>query len=104
MEQRCGECQECVKICPVSAFTGRAFVDDEPREARYDARKCQEYILDLEKKTGRFVCGMCLYICPYGRKGKAQDLQSMNCGSSLFHEPQNKYHAKKCRRKRYLTN
>jgi len=73
MEQRCGECQECVKICPVSAFTGRAFVEDEPREARYDARKCQEYMFDMEKKTGRSACGMCLYICPHGRKGKARD-------------------------------
>lgn len=37
MEQRCGECEECVKICPVSAFTGRAFVEDEPREATMPA-------------------------------------------------------------------
>lgn len=70
MGQRCGECQECVRICPVSAFTGRAFVEDEPREARYDALKCQDYLKDMEKKTGRAVCGMCLYICPHGRKGK----------------------------------
>ncbi len=70
MEQRCGECQECVKICPVSAFTGRAFTEDEPREARYDALKCQEYLKDIEKKTGRAVCGMCLYVCPHGRKHK----------------------------------
>ncbi len=39
MEQRCGQCEECVKICPVSAFTGRAFAEDEPREAKYDAFK-----------------------------------------------------------------
>ena len=70
MEQRCGQCQECVKICPVSAFTGRPFAEDEPREARYDALKCQEYLKDMERKTGRAVCGMCLYICPYGRKCK----------------------------------
>lgn len=23
MQERCGECQECVKVCPVGAFTGR---------------------------------------------------------------------------------
>jgi len=70
MKQRCGECQECVKVCPASAFTGRAFAEDEPREARYDALKCQEYMTGMEKKTGRAVCGMCLYICPHGRKHK----------------------------------
>ena len=70
MEERCGQCQDCVKICPVSAFTGRAFVEEEPREARYDAFKCQEYMKDVENKIGRAVCGMCLYVCPYGRKIK----------------------------------
>jgi epoxyqueuosine reductase QueG len=70
MDQKCGECQECVKICPVSAFTGRAFVEIEPREARYNALECQEHMKEMEKKTGRAVCGMCLYICPHGRKHK----------------------------------
>ncbi|MEN6592669.1 MAG: hypothetical protein ABFC12_05445 [Methanobacterium sp.] len=31
-------------ICPVNAFTGEPFREDEPREVRYDARKCQEYL------------------------------------------------------------
>jgi len=68
LDQRCGECQECVKVCPVSAFTGRAFVENEDREARYDAFKCQEHMKEIEKKMGMAVCGMCLYICPHGRK------------------------------------
>lgn len=70
MDQKCGECQECIKICPASAFTGRTFVESKPREARYNALKCQEYMKEMEKKTGRAVCGMCLYICPHGRKHK----------------------------------
>ena len=28
MEQQCGDCTECVDICPVQAFTGRAFDED----------------------------------------------------------------------------
>jgi epoxyqueuosine reductase len=71
LEERCGECQECVEICPVSAFTGRNFNKDEPREMRFDARKCERYHKDLEKKMGVGVCGMCLYVCPHGQnKGK----------------------------------
>ncbi len=68
MEQKCGSCTECVKICPVSAFTGRNFQAGEPREARYDARSCEKYF-DRMEADGRIpVCGMCLYVCPHGRK------------------------------------
>jgi epoxyqueuosine reductase len=65
--QACGFCNLCVEICPVQAFTGRAFLVDEAREARYDVFKCKEY-LDLLAENGRErgVCGMCLYICPFG--------------------------------------
>jgi epoxyqueuosine reductase QueG len=61
----CGDCTECVDICPVSAFTGQPFQEDEPREVRYDARKCEKYINDTQWQ----VCGLCVYICPHG-KGK----------------------------------
>lgn len=30
MAERCGECRECVEICPQAAFTGRPFREDEP--------------------------------------------------------------------------
>jgi epoxyqueuosine reductase len=68
MQERCGECRECVGACPVGAFTGRPFLEDEPREARYDARRCAKYHQELEKKSCVGVCGMCLYVCPYGRR------------------------------------
>jgi epoxyqueuosine reductase len=67
MKEGCGDCQECVQVCPVEAFTGRPFREDEPREARYDARKCESYHKGLEGKLGVGVCGMCLYVCPHGR-------------------------------------
>ena len=68
MEERCGECSQCVEICPVQAFTGRNFISGEPRETRYDARKCEEYFNEMKAKGKLPVCGMCLYVCPYGRK------------------------------------
>jgi len=67
MAERCGECRECVDICPVQAYTGRAFHEDEPRSARYNAAACHEYLKGEETATGMRVCGMCLYVCPLGR-------------------------------------
>lgn len=68
MDVACGECTECVDACPVSAFTGRAFSEDEPREARFDARKCESYFSEMEKQGWPAVCGMCLYACPRGKR------------------------------------
>jgi len=68
MPERCGACSECVDICPVQAFTGQPFHEDESRDVRYDAHKCEEY-QDVTAGAVIFrVCGLCVYVCPYGRK------------------------------------
>lgn len=66
LPDRCGNCNECVDICPVGAFKGKAFCEDEPREVRYDARKCEEY-LDHDEENSWNVCGLCIYACPHGK-------------------------------------
>lgn len=68
MGVRCGECRACADACPAGAFTGRNFEEGEPREARFDARSCERYLKGLESSTGYGVCGMCLYVCPHGRR------------------------------------
>ncbi len=69
LEERCGNCRQCVDICPAGAFTGENFRHGEARAVRYDAHLCNRYLDELEEKQGfPAVCGMCLYICPYGRK------------------------------------
>jgi epoxyqueuosine reductase QueG len=66
MEERCGSCRECEEVCPPKAILGRNFVNGEEREMRYDARRCEKYLDEMEAKDGA-VCGMCLYVCPHGR-------------------------------------
>ena len=68
MEPQCGDCTACVDICPQNAFTGKPFYRDEPRKARFDAAACDQYFREMEKKKSVAVCGLCLYVCPYGRK------------------------------------
>ena len=67
MENRCGDCRACVEACPVQAFTGRLFDRHEPREARFNAASCDRFLGRRRAESGVAVCGMCLWICPYGR-------------------------------------
>jgi epoxyqueuosine reductase QueG len=68
MAVHCGECRECVDACPAHAFTGRDFRPDEPREARFDVFKCNEYQSLRKDEVSVRACGMCVYVCPYGRE------------------------------------
>jgi len=70
MTERCGSCAECTDACPIHAITGRAFTENESREARLDAAACDGYFREIERTREVAVCGMCLYICPYGRKSR----------------------------------
>jgi epoxyqueuosine reductase QueG len=66
---QCGDCQKCVEACPPKAFTGRPFDPSEPREARFNVQRCIDYRMYLKDKvTGVRVCGMCVHVCPIGRK------------------------------------
>ncbi|MGD9144693.1 MAG: 4Fe-4S double cluster binding domain-containing protein [Anaerolineae bacterium] len=69
MEQRCGTCRECVEICPVQAYTGEPYRLGEPREVRFAAHECSKYFDRMEEIKGVSVCGLCLYVCPNGRRG-----------------------------------
>jgi epoxyqueuosine reductase QueG len=68
MEEQCGLCRECITACPVHAFSGKPFRADEPREARFNAARCDKYFSSLQKQGKEAVCGLCLFSCPYGRQ------------------------------------
>jgi epoxyqueuosine reductase QueG len=77
MDERCGTCEECKKICPQNAIDGKPFRESEDREARLDVWACDRYFTEMEKSTGLPVCGMCLYICPYGLKAGRRGKESI---------------------------
>lgn len=68
METKCGGCTACADICPVNAIKGRSFAEDETREMRFDAHKCEAYFDSLTSAGKLYVCGMCLYACPHGKR------------------------------------
>ncbi|MFA6506736.1 MAG: 4Fe-4S double cluster binding domain-containing protein, partial [Treponemataceae bacterium] len=67
-EQKCGDCTECVRVCPAQAIKGKNYRAGEEREERFDFLKCQKYFDELKGRDKWAVCGMCLYVCPHGRK------------------------------------
>ena len=68
LKERCGSCTECVDSCPAHAFTGMPFREDEPRKARFDVHKCYAYQRRDREHLDSILCGMCIHVCPYGRR------------------------------------
>ena len=65
MDEMCHDCDECVKGCPARAFIGQVFDKPRPRSEIFAAEACYRYL--RERETFYRVCGMCVYICPFGR-------------------------------------
>lgn len=66
LPNNCGSCRECVDICPPEAFTGVPFDPSEPRDVRYRAHLCRNYMSKRNTIIGEGICGLCVYICPHG--------------------------------------
>lgn len=70
-ESSCGSCMACVKACPAYALTGRQWHFGMVRESIVDAKACSEHMHAAYQHIGRgVVCGICIAVCPYGRKRK----------------------------------
>jgi len=65
MDEMCRDCPVCVKGCPAHAFTGQAFDQPRPRSEIFAAEACYRYL--RERETLHRACGICVYICPFGR-------------------------------------
>jgi len=65
----CGSCTACVHACPCGAITGHSFVAGCSRESLIDAALCSHYMKEKFAMVGRgAVCGICMSVCPYGKK------------------------------------
>lgn len=67
----CGSCNICVKACPGNAANGKLWDIKINREEFYDPFKCRESCLKITNKNinkNISLCGICVFICPKGRK------------------------------------
>jgi len=68
---RCGKCLACARLCPAQAIRGQEWEAGLAREWLVDARLCYETArrLLLERVGAEnAVCGVCVAVCPAGRK------------------------------------
>jgi len=71
VENRCGECTACVEVCPESAIKGASFQKYAlSREEALDVQACNRRLLKIadNHRYGVRVCGICIKVCPWGKK------------------------------------
>lgn len=65
----CGNCRVCMDACPVQAITNRRSCVKEFTTFGIEVQRCLRHIGRYIAQTGRrHQCGICLKVCPFGRK------------------------------------
>lgn len=70
-KSRCGRCRICVERCPAKAATGKMWSIAVDRNEFFDPFKCREHCLQISSKNLKrkiTLCGICVSVCPKGRK------------------------------------
>ncbi|MBI5057131.1 MAG: epoxyqueuosine reductase [Nitrospirae bacterium] len=65
---RCGECTLCVDFCPSKAITGSDWSRSKPFVELVILDNCRSHKKKSRAVTDKPNCGLCINICPYGRK------------------------------------
>jgi ferredoxin len=71
----CGECTLCVDHCPAGAINGGQWSRETPFPMLIDHEKCRGHKESTKSSKQKPNCGLCVNICPYGRK-KPMELKS----------------------------
>ncbi len=76
---RCGKCRLCVEHCPAGALTGNDWSREEPYVELVNQRKCRDYKETARRLEGKPNCGLCINICPHGRKRLSCTTHELDC-------------------------
>lgn len=66
---RCGRCRLCVDACPVDAGRDVTWEAGMDRDLLFDEKSCEAYLDRFPELGG--VCGICVAVCPFGRRAHA---------------------------------
>lgn len=79
-KSRCGTCRLCVEHCPSAALTGNEWSRNRPYVEIVRLDSCRNHKKGSRTLEGKPNCGLCITICPYGRKerkgGKRKPVQN----------------------------
>ncbi len=64
----CGDCTLCMTYCPSHAITGREWSRSSPFVELVKLSDCRSHKSTKRATDGKPNCGLCINICPYGRK------------------------------------
>jgi len=65
----CTGCDICIKACPAMALSGNSFDPQSPEKPLIDALACSKFMKEKFQHIGRgAVCGICMKVCPKGKK------------------------------------
>jgi epoxyqueuosine reductase len=74
----CGECMLCIKHCPSQAITGAEWSRSSPFVELVRLGDCRGHKTKKRQIEGKPNCGLCINICPYGRKETSTKHQAPN--------------------------
>jgi len=69
----CGDCGMCMEFCPSDAITGEEWSRREPYSELIQMDRCASHKKKSKALHGKPNCGLCITICPYGRKPYKND-------------------------------
>ncbi len=72
-ECMCENCNLCVEHCPSNALTGEDWSREKPFPTIINFCKCRTHKENSRAVNGRPNCGLCINICPHGRKKNNTD-------------------------------
>ena len=75
---RCGDCSLCVEHCPAQAIKGASWSRSEPLMSMVDHDRCRAQKTGTRRVDHKPNCGLCINICPYGRKSPYRENISNN--------------------------
>ena len=64
----CGECVLCIEHCPSQAITGAKWSRSSPFTELVSPGACRSHKTSKRQTAGKPNCGLCINICPYGRR------------------------------------
>jgi epoxyqueuosine reductase len=68
----CGDCTLCVQYCPSQAITGSDWSRSSPFVELVRLGACRSHKAAKRATNGKPNCGLCINICPYGRRVESQ--------------------------------